>query len=194
MKKTDNIKLTYCDLGIAYQCNFKCKTCEFWKNSPLNKDNVLSIEQWKNVLDQLSELVDKQICTINLSGPGEPLLRDNIFDLIKHGRDLGLKIQIISNGFCVNKQIAADIAASGLKFISFSLDSLNPETHNYLRGKDNAFEYVMRAIDNISLACPDICIYYRAATGSRPYFVSLRLEAYTYKLHSSSSKKQFIKK
>ncbi|MBU1044826.1 MAG: radical SAM protein [Candidatus Omnitrophica bacterium] len=158
MKKTDNIKLTYCDLGIAYQCNFKCKTCEFWKNSPLNKDNVLSIEQWKNVLDQLSELVDKQICTINLSGPGEPLLRDNIFDLIKHGRDLGLKIQIISNGFCVNKQIAADIAASGLKFISFSLDSLNPETHNYLRGKDNAFEYVMRAIDNISLACPDICI------------------------------------
>jgi len=158
MEKTDNIKLTYCDLGVAYQCNFQCKMCKFWENSPLNQNNVLSIEQWRDVLEQLSALVDKKNCIINLSGPGEPLLRNNILDLIKHGVDLGLKIQIISNGFCLNNQIAADIAASKLKFISFSLDSLNPETHNYLRGKDNAFEHVMQAIDNIALICPDICI------------------------------------
>ena len=156
--KINKIKLTYCDLGIAYQCNFKCKMCNFWQDSPLNLNNILSIKQWKNVLAQISEFTDTNNCTINFSGPGEPLLRDNIFDLIKYGRSLGLKIQIISNGFCVNKQLAADIAKSGLKFISFSLDSLKPETHDSLRGKDNAYAHVLQAIENIATICPDICI------------------------------------
>lgn len=158
MEKINDITLTYCDLGIAYQCNFQCKMCKFWSNSPLNADNILSIEQWKNVLQQISEFADMRKCPINFSGPGEPLLRDNIFDLIKYGISLGLQVQIISNGFCVNKQIAADIADSGLKFICFSLDSLNPEVHDFLRGRDNSCARVFQAIDNISAVCPDICI------------------------------------
>jgi MoaA/NifB/PqqE/SkfB family radical SAM enzyme len=156
--KMDNIELTYCDLGIAYECNFQCQMCEFWQNSPLNKQNVLSIEQWKNVLTQISEFSDSDKCMLNFSGPGEPLLRENIFDLIKYGTGLGLKIQIISNGFCLNKLVATDIVASGLKFICFSLDSLNPKTHDSLRGKPGALEHVLQAIDNIAAAKPGICI------------------------------------
>ncbi|MFH1061665.1 MAG: radical SAM protein [Candidatus Omnitrophota bacterium] len=158
MEKIDNIKLTYCDLGIAYECNFQCQMCKFWQDSPLTADNILSIEQWKNVLEQISEFVDRGKCIVNFSGPGEPLLRAGIFDLIKHGIGLGLQIQLISNGFYVSKQIAANIAASGLKFICFSLDSLNPKTHDFLRGKPGALEHVLQAIENIAESNPDICI------------------------------------
>lgn len=154
----NSIELTYCDLGIAYQCNFKCKMCKFWQDSPLNLSNVISIEQWKDVLDQISDLGNMSNCVINFSGSGEPLLRSNIFDLIKYGRSLGLKIQIISNGSCVNQQIATKIAESGLGFISFSLDSLNAQTHDFMRGMDKACAGVLKAIDNISVFSPDTCI------------------------------------
>ncbi|MBU1088064.1 MAG: radical SAM protein [Candidatus Omnitrophica bacterium] len=156
--KKNNIELTYCDLGIAYQCNFKCKMCKFWLDSPLNSNNILSIEQWKDILKQLSEFVDIGNCVINLSGSGEPLLRSGIFDLIKYGRSLGLKIQTISNGSCVNNQIATKIAESGLGFISFSLDSLKAETHDFMRGTDKACEGVLKAIENVATFSPNTCI------------------------------------
>ncbi len=146
--------LSYCDLGIAYECNMKCRMCNFWLDSPLNKDNVLSIENWMDILKQISEFTASQECVINFSGPGESLLRRDIFKLIEYGRSLNLKIQIISNGLCVSEEMAKNIQNSGLEHICFSLDSLNPKTHDFMRGKEQAHKAVMNAIDNIAAFSP----------------------------------------
>jgi MoaA/NifB/PqqE/SkfB family radical SAM enzyme len=158
-EKIDSInKLTFCDLGIAYECNMQCKMCRFWLNSPLNKENVLSTCQWMDVLTQLSRLQKDKSCLINFSGPGEVLLREGVFELIKHGRGLGLNIQVISNGLCVDEQTAQKINRAGLEHICFSLDSMDPETHDYMRGKKDAHKSVLKAIDNIRSYSPDTMI------------------------------------
>ncbi|MCK4993853.1 MAG: radical SAM protein [Candidatus Omnitrophica bacterium] len=155
-EKTTQLKpLSYCDLGVGYKCNYKCLMCKLWQNSPLCADNVLSIEQWKNVLTQIVDLPKKDGCMINFAGSGEALLRGGIFELIKHGREMGLKIHVITNGFAVNKDVALKMDQSGLESLSFSLDSLNSQTHDYLRGAPGAKDRVLKAIELIALHSPN---------------------------------------
>ncbi|MBU4305246.1 MAG: radical SAM protein [Candidatus Omnitrophica bacterium] len=142
--------LDCCDLGIAYQCNYKCRMCHFWQNNPLNEDNVLSIEEWKEVLKQLPQLPKNDNLMVNFAGPGETFLRKGIFSLIKYGRQLKLKIQVISNGSLISEDICREISDAGLEFLCLSLDSLNPKTHDYLRGVDGAQERVLQAIENMA--------------------------------------------
>ena len=147
-KKMKNDKIGFFDLGVAYQCNYRCLMCRFWDNSPLNKDNILSMDDWIKVLGQMKDIAD-DICKVNFSGPGEPLLREGVFGLIKHAKALGFCTQLISNGSVVDEVKAERIIDSGLDFISFSLDSLRPGIHDRLRGVDNAYEKVLKAVDNI---------------------------------------------
>ncbi len=147
--------LEFCDLGIAYQCNYRCKMCRFWENSPLREENVLSNDRWKEVLRQLHDLPRADGFTINFSGPGEIFLRKGIFGLIRCADELGLKIQLISNASLVDEETARQTAESGLKFLSFSLDGETGRTHDYLRGVSGAREKVMRAIDNIARYSPE---------------------------------------
>ncbi len=147
--------LEFCDLGVAYQCNYRCKMCRFWENSPLNKGNVLTNEQWKEILRQLHDLPRADGFTLNFSGPGEIFLRDGIFSLIQCANELGLKSQIISNASLIDEKTARQVNASGLKFLSFSLDGKTARTHDYLRGVPGAWERVMRAIDNIARYSPE---------------------------------------
>lgn len=81
-------------------------------------------------------------------------MRDKIFELIEHGRKLDLKMQVITNGSAINKDMALRMNKAGLESLSFSLDSLNPKTHDYLRGVDGALERVLRAIELVSLYSP----------------------------------------
>ncbi|MFH2144909.1 MAG: radical SAM protein [Candidatus Omnitrophota bacterium] len=149
--KSAAIALNYCDLGIAYRCNLKCKMCYFWKSSPLGENNVVSIQGWMNILKELNALHRSEEFMVNFSGAGEPFLREGFLDLIRYGRELNLKMQVISNGYAIDKETASKIADSGLEFLCLSLDSLNSKTHDYLRGAEGAHAKVLSAIENIAL-------------------------------------------
>ncbi|MFH1460397.1 MAG: radical SAM protein [Candidatus Omnitrophota bacterium] len=158
MGEDNNIPLDSCDLGIAYQCMLECKMCHFWHKSQLSEDNILSIESWKTVLKNISQLKRTDNFMINIGGPGEPFLRKGIFELISTGRKLGLPIQVITNGFIVDKGIVEKIDESGLSFLCFSLDSLDPQIHDFLRGKKGVQEKLMKTIDLVAQECKQIKI------------------------------------
>ncbi|MBU0634760.1 MAG: radical SAM protein [Candidatus Omnitrophica bacterium] len=149
--KSAAIILNYCDLGIAYRCNLRCKMCYFWKDSPLNESNVVSIQEWMQILEEVSMLRRSGDFMINFSGAGEPFLREGFLDLIRYGRKLKLKMQVTSNGYAIDGKMALEIADSGLKFLCLSLDSLNSKTHDYLRGMEGSHTKVLNAIENMAL-------------------------------------------
>ncbi len=151
---SDMTALSYCDLGIAYRCNYKCRMCYFWKDSPLNESNVLGLEEWKQVLAQLPGLPKQDGFMVNCAGPGETFLRGDIFELIKYGRRLNLRMQVISNGSLFGKDTCLKIADSGLEFLCLSLDSLDAQDHDYLRGVSGARQKVSAAIENMSRYAP----------------------------------------
>jgi len=148
--KTKSRTLKFFDLGIAYQCNYKCRMCFFWKDSPLSAANVLSIKQWKEVLRQLQDIPKAKDFIINFAGPGETFLREGIFELIRFAKALHLRTQVISNGSLINEELAKKIDDAGLEFLCLSLDSLDHEVHDLLRGVKGAGRKVFQAIEYVS--------------------------------------------
>ena len=134
-------------------CNLSCVHCRASAtNGPYSGE--LDTDQALNLLDQIAE-VGKPI--IILTG-GEPLLRDDIFDIAKHGDGLGLRMVMAPNGTLITPQVAEQMAASGIKRISASIDGATKEFHDKFRGVDGAFEAALQGIEYVKAAGIDFQI------------------------------------
>jgi len=106
------------------------------------------------LLDQIREVGQPIII---LTG-GEPLLRDDIFDIARHGTDIGLRMVMAVNGTLVTAEIAAQMAASGIQRISVSLDGADAESHDRFRGVPGAFEGALEGLRRVQEAGIDFQI------------------------------------
>ncbi|MFX0200132.1 MAG: radical SAM protein, partial [Candidatus Hodarchaeota archaeon] len=81
-------------------CNLNCLYCSFRGGDlpTLPAPDELDV---KGALRVVDEIYDFGATWFGLSG-GEPLMRKDIFEPIKHARDLGMKVSLITNGFFVN--------------------------------------------------------------------------------------------
>lgn len=141
-----------CSIVLLTKCFFKCKMCEMWKSN--DDPNQVSTEDWKEFISSLEGILDGP-WELVFSG-GEPLLRKDIFELIKFGTGKGFKTLMPSNGYLIDENIAERIADSGLREIFIALDSVNYKTHDFLRGIEGAYNKVMRAFDNLHRYCPEL--------------------------------------
>lgn len=123
------------------RCNLACKHCRaVAEDHPY--ENELDTRASFRLLDQIKQVGDPIII---LTG-GEPLLRDDIFDITAYGTKLGLRMVMAPNGTLITKETAQKMKDSGIKRISVSLDGSTPETHDTFRGLENAFENSIRGI------------------------------------------------
>ena len=126
--------------NVTRECNMKCSHC--YINATEKKlDNELTTKEAKGLMDQICQ-VSKPL--LILSG-GEPLLREDIFELIKYGSSLGLKMGLGSNGSLIDDGVAKKLKAAGTATVSISLDSNIPEQHDEFRGVKGAFEKAVNA-------------------------------------------------
>ena len=61
---------------------------------------------------------------------GEPLMREDIFELINYASKAGLRPVLGTNGTLISKEMAQKLKDAGISAIGISLDSLNSEKHN----------------------------------------------------------------
>ncbi len=128
-------------------CNLSCVHCRASAtNGPYAGE--LDTAQAFTLLDQIAA-VGKPI--IILTG-GEPLLREDIFDIAKHGDGLGLRMVMAPNGTLITRDTAAKMAASGIRRISASIDGATKEFHDRFRGVDGAFDAAIRGIEYVKEA------------------------------------------
>jgi len=122
-------------------CNLSCIHCRASATcGPYSGE--LDTQASFRLLEQIAE-VAKPI--VILTG-GEPLLREDIFDIAKYGDGLGLKMVMAPNGTLLTADIARRLAESGIQRISISLDGANAESHDRFRGVQGAFEGALRGI------------------------------------------------
>jgi len=139
----DGMRVTW---EITHRCNYQCKHC---CNDSLDKEypNELSKQRIFEILD---EMVKSGVSAIYFSG-GEPLLREDIFEIMSYAKMAGVKrINLASNGGLINPKIAEKLASLKLDSVLMSLDGHLPEVHDKLRGIKGAFEKV---INSIRLLC-----------------------------------------
>ena len=136
----------FCDIGITENCTFKCKMCRFWQ-TPKNT-NELSIDEWKNFIVSLEAIGGSHI-RLHFAG-GEPLLKQGFLDLLEFASKRGFRTFIVTNGFFIDEAAAGRIVRSGVEGISISLDSLNEDTHDFLRGVKGAYKHAVQAINYLT--------------------------------------------
>lgn len=140
------IKPSVCCLSITDKCMLRCKMCNMWKGNTANLGfSEIDIRYWQSFLVALNKFTGNAMC-INFVG-GESLMSGKTLDIIKYASNLGFVTALASNGYMINNEMAKKIADSSLKEIALSLDSLNEETHDFLRGAKGAFRRIINAIE-----------------------------------------------
>lgn len=135
---------TWVILDITSECNFKCSYCFNKNNGDYSKIQRLSEE---NFLEILSILIKQGIKQITLGG-GEPLLHPNIVSFVDLITQAGITCHLISNGFCLDKQLAMKLKNAGLSQIQMNIDSLDARVHDRMRGRTGSFKKVINAFSN----------------------------------------------
>lgn len=131
-------------LCITNKCPNNCLYCSA-KNRQSEKE--LSKAEWINVIHELQEM---RTPIIGITG-GEPLLREDIFDIIKSIDSRSTAI-LFTSGFNLNYEKAKELKDSGLFGIGISLDSYDKNIHNKNRNNEDAFDYALEALRNSNKA------------------------------------------
>lgn len=116
--------------------------CRQWKG-PFEKD--LSCQEWKKIIDDLR---DNGIRSIHFTG-GEPLLRNDLEDIIAYCSKIGLTSGLTTNGMLLDKNRLEKLVLSGLRSVAISVDALGDE-YEKIRGAERSFEKVRGALEAIS--------------------------------------------
>jgi len=129
---------------ITRSCNLACAHCRAAAHSA-PYPGELTLEECKCVMDDIASISDPILI---LTG-GEPLMRDDIWDIIDYARSVGLRPVIGTNGTLIDDACAAQIAAHGIPRVSVSLDFPTAEAQDAFRGKHGAFDEALTGIRNL---------------------------------------------
>ena len=116
----------------------KCFYC--YAEDILNKQDVqeFSLEDLKDIIDQVYESGCRWI---NILG-GEPLLRNDIEELIDYMKQKGMLVEMTTNGYFIKKRISA---LKKIDHLAISLDG-NKESNDRARG-DDSFEKIVKGVE-----------------------------------------------
>lgn len=98
--------------------------------------NEMSTGDWFRVMQQARAMGAAQL---GFSG-GEPLLRQDLTELIGEARRLGYYTNLITSGLGMDADRVAAFRAAGLDHIQISFQASGAELNNWLAGSDKAFE------------------------------------------------------
>jgi len=121
--------------AVTRKCNLKCKHCYSDATEEPAPDE-LSTEEAKRLLD---DIVRWGIKLLIFDG-GEPLCRDDFFDIAKHASIKGLRVVIGSNGTLIDTDVAERLKSSGVMAVQISIDGAKAQTHDWFRGVEGSFQ------------------------------------------------------
>jgi len=136
-------KLTYLFWECTLNCNFFCKHCGSSAGRK-NYEGSLKTEEIKNVFEEVADNFNPKETMIAVTG-GEPLLRQDLFDVMKYAKSLGFSWGMVTNGFLVNEKILQKMKDSGMDTIVVSIDGIE-KTHDEFRQVKGAYEHAIKAI------------------------------------------------
>jgi len=142
----DLVRPTTCTLQVTTRCQLDCYHCSAARFKSAEREE-LTTDEWIGVVRQAEDL---GVNNIVLTG-GEPLLRKDIYDLIRAVNHDRANAAMFTNGLLLTDERVARLREAGLFSMMVSLDDVRPEKHDELRrvpdGFRKAVEGMRRALD-----------------------------------------------
>lgn len=129
-------------IEIADRCNESCVHCYQvqGQKGEMTSDDIFA------TLDQLAEL---GVLFLTISG-GEPTLRSDFLDIIRHARRLDFAITLYTNGLRITDEVADELARVGLRRVDISLYSVDAEAHDWVTNVPGSWEKSVAAVQRLT--------------------------------------------
>ncbi|MHA2130030.1 MAG: radical SAM/SPASM domain-containing protein [Promethearchaeota archaeon] len=127
--------------AITYNCQCSCVHCSAGRHFQKDRKE-LTTEEAKKFIDDAQKL---GVTIIAFTG-GEPLLREDLFELIAHVNKKKAMPVMFTNGQFLTDENVDKLVDAGLYSIFVSIDTPNPGEHNKLRGMPGLFETAIEGI------------------------------------------------
>lgn len=132
--------------NVTNRCNLSCKHCYIGAKDEEQKGE-LTTRQAKRFIEDLGKL---KVPVLLFSG-GEPLLREDIYELAIWADKQGVRPILSTNGTLISRKVAERLRVSGFKYIGVSLDGLE-HVHDDFRNRVGAFRLTLQGLENAAKA------------------------------------------
>lgn len=122
---------------VTRACDLVCAHCRA-AAQPKSHPRELTPEQSRKLIADLASFPKPPILVFT---GGDPMKRDDIFDLVSFGVRMGLRVAMTPSATpLVTREALVQLKAAGLSRLALSLDAPDAETHDAFRGVSGSFE------------------------------------------------------
>lgn len=129
--------------NMTKRCNLRCIHCYARAENETYRGNELSTDEGKQLIDNLA---DFGVPVILFSG-GEPVLREDLPELIDYAVKKGLRAVISTNGTLITEEKAKQFARYALSYVGISLDGTG-KINDAFRGTNGAYDLAIKGVRN----------------------------------------------
>jgi heme b synthase len=132
---------------VTRSCNLNCCHCRAAAERGPYPDE-LSTDESLRLIDDIAAFSQPVII---LTG-GEPLLREDVYEIASYGTSRGLRMVMAPNGTLLDAQKAERLKTCGIQRVSISLDGATRESHDNFRRVEGAFDGALKGIEYLRTA------------------------------------------
>jgi SynChlorMet cassette radical SAM/SPASM protein ScmF len=123
---------------LTADCNMRCVHCWIAPKYQSQKVSTASLpfELYCSIIKEAKPL---GMASVKLTG-GEPLLHPRISDILEFTKEEKVGLGMETNGTLCTAELAKQIAGSVNPFVSVSIDGVDAETHEWVRGVKGSFQ------------------------------------------------------
>jgi len=128
---------------VTSDCNLRCLHCharggERWRDE-------LDTVKAKKIIQNLTTV--REFRTLVFTG-GEPLVRRDIYELMRYASELGFYTVVATNATMITREVARKLKEVKIGGIAASIDFTDPDMHDKYRGVPGAFKAALKGISN----------------------------------------------
>ncbi|MBI4802558.1 MAG: radical SAM protein [Elusimicrobia bacterium] len=135
------------EIAVTYRCNLSCRFC--YAACGCKKDEAqpgLPAESLREILGIIKE--EAQVPSVSFTG-GEPMLRPDLPQLIRHAKSLDMWTNLITNGTLLTPQTVSALKDAGLDSAQVSVEAGAAALHDAIVRKAGAFDMTVRGIKEL---------------------------------------------
>lgn len=145
-------------IELTYGCNLRCVHC--YNPTHRAQPRELSTSEVCSILDQMADL---GVLRITFSG-GEPLIRPDIGDILRHTRRHGFLIQLLTNATRLTLSFVDTLERNGVAEVVVSVYGASAATYERMTGLAGSFPQFLRGLSSLE---------------GRPFAVTVRMPVTT---------------
>jgi len=129
----------FCNYYVTLRCDDSCEFCSIWRGTEYQD---IKEAEASEIQHKFKELKIRGVKTLNITG-GEPLLREDLPEILKAAKKFNFKIELTTNGIIYAEK--ARLMGGLVDSLYFSLDYPVASEHDRSRGVD-CFNLVISSI------------------------------------------------